>query len=395
MESLSAVESDSWRLSKIEEELERLEIPTSHGHEEEDDDEGFPAPPTAAELREMSSPVADAEIYSHAVIKPSAPGKGSHTPTDREAAGFISGKYDSLERVRPSLPGLSMFPSSECSLGSATVSPGSPASGYDVRSGSLGRNLSGRWRHPQLLQGYAPASEQEIHQVEMFYRSHKTDVFVCQCLVHMYVGTVRADQSGSPGVSEVDNWRYTQTGLPLLLFDTGESRRQRRLHLVLAEKGTGFVLWRDSVDHLTNYRAPRASFHTMHLSNDHACIVGFNFDDSVAAAGFLHRIKTFTADPDGDVLQLSGAAAKKMMKKRMKEAKKLAKEQAKRDKSAKRKRPTKADISSPCCFIHLTKLDPGDGMMLLDTHAAPVSPSPSGLATSQRSSTLPRTKSGR
>ncbi|KAI0236870.1 hypothetical protein LSAT2_012640 [Lamellibrachia satsuma] len=395
MESMSAVDTDSWRLSKIEEELERLEIPTGCGVDS--DDEGFPAPPTAAELQEMNSPAIDAEIYSHAVIKPTTAGKGPYTPTDKEAAGFINGKYDSLERLRPSLPGLGVFPSSEGSFGSlafgsATVSPASPVSGgYDFRSGSLGRNLSGRWRHPQLLQGYAPASEQEIHQVEMFYRSHKTDVFVCQCLAHMYVGTVRSGQSGSPqGVPEVDNWRYTQSGLPLLLFDTGESRRQRRLNIVLAEKGTGFVLWRDNVDNLTNYRAPRAAFHTLHLSNDHASVVGFNFDDSVAAAVFLHRVKTFTADPDGDVLQLS----RKAIKKRMKEAKKLAKEQAKREKSAKKhKKPTKADISSPCCFVHLTKLDRGDGIMLLDTHAPPLS-SP-GFATAQRSSTLPRTKTGR
>ena len=387
MDTLSPVDSESWRLSKIEEELDRLDIPIAHnvGYSDDDDD-GFPAPPTAAELYAMNCPTTDVDIYSRAVIKPTGSDKGPRTPTDKEAAGFITGKYDSLERVRPSLSGLGMCATSQSSVGSSSLL--SPVSSYDVRSDSLGRNLSGSWRHPQLLQGYAPVSEHEINQVEMFYRSHKTDVLVCQCLAHMYAGTVRSEQGTSSGTAEVGNWRYTQSGLPLLLFDTGESRRQRRLHIVFAEKGTGFVLWRDHVDNLTNYRSPRASFHIMHLSKDHGSVVGFNFDDSVSAAAFLHRINSFLADPYADLLQLSGAAARKAMKKRMKEAKKLAKAQAKKDKSTRLKRPTKADISSPCCFVHLTKLDRTDGMSLLDSHPQPLSPE-----AEQRSSTLPRTKS--
>jgi len=177
-------------------------------------------------------------------------------------------------------------------------------------------------------------ADADIAQVESFFAGHKTQVIVCRALANMYLS------------SESNSWDLKYTGIPALVVDSGDTRnRGRRLiQIVLAEKGTAFMLWRDVIDHLSSYTAPDPSFHTMHLSTDHRHRVGFSFDDTAAAKAFQAQLETLCADPAN--ISLSGPGLKKK-------------------KASKRKlerwvRPRKEDISQPCCFQHVTSVAMGD-----------------------------------
>ena len=157
-------------------------------------------------------------------------------------------------------------------------------------------------------------------------------VIVCRALANMYLS------------SEANSWELKYTGIPTLVVDSGDtrSRGRRQIQLVLAEKGSGFMLWRDVVDNLSSYSAPDPSFHTMHLSTDHRQRVGFSFDDTVAAKAFQAQLETLCSDPEN--IALSGPAHKKRRKKKVERY----------------VRPRKEDISQPCCFQHVTSVGVGD-----------------------------------
>lgn len=81
-----------------------------------------------------------------------------------------------------------------------------------------------------------------------------------------------------------------------IIFFTGETRARttRQLQIVLAEKGTGFALWRDKVDNLSQYKCPgeEASFQTMYLSYDHREMIGLSFDLEDAAHEFYETVSS-------------------------------------------------------------------------------------------------------
>ncbi|XP_052810679.1 uncharacterized protein LOC128238616 [Mya arenaria] len=188
-------------------------------------------------------------------------------------------------------------------------------------------------------------NEQDLLQVDTFYRSHKSEVFVCGCLANLYFGSTKASVSN-------DQWSFSSTGIPLLLLNSGEHHRERKLFIILAEKGTGFTLWRDVIDNLTSYKTPNVNFHTMHLSKDHTKLAGLSFDDAGKAKEFYGHLEKLTADPDDDLLKIGGSKKKKSVK----------------DKKKKIKLPKKTEISQPCCFVHVTKLDRPVSESDLTTH---------------------------
>lgn len=185
------------------------------------------------------------------------------------------------------------------------------------------------YRPPSFTEGI---TEQDILQVDTFFKSHKTDVNVCNCLANLYFGKV---------VGGKDHWKFAMTGIPLLLLDTGEHHRKRRLQIVLAEKGTGFVIWKNAIDHLTGYTAPHSNFHTLHLTTDHTRLAGLSFDDSGAATEFYNALTKITSDPNDELFNISKSKKKKKSQKS----------------KQKFKPPKKTEISQPCCFVHVTKLE--------------------------------------
>ncbi|KAL3882795.1 hypothetical protein ACJMK2_029102 [Sinanodonta woodiana] len=162
-------------------------------------------------------------------------------------------------------------------------------------------------------------TEQDLLQVEMFYKSHKSEVIVCGCLANLYFGSVKSSFSR-------DQWTFALTGIPYLLLDTGEHHRYR------------FTLWKEVIDSLTSYRAPHDSFHTLHLSTDHTKLAGLSLDDAGSAAEFYSHLCKLTSDPDDILLKIGGG-------------KKNKKDKVKKKKY---KAPQKNEISQPCCFITIS-----------------------------------------
>lgn len=90
-----------------------------------------------------------------------------------------------------------------------------------------------------------------------------------------FEGMKSASASSTSSVNLQEDWKAVKSGLLLLILDSGNNkRRSRRLHIALAELGTGFTLWRDSMDHLSCYDECTSTFHTMRLSRDHNMLAG-------------------------------------------------------------------------------------------------------------------------
>lgn len=74
----------------------------------------------------------------------------------------------------------------------------------------------------------------------------KQQVFVCESLANLYLGNA----------SQTERWELRFTGIPVVVLDLGEtrSRSKRRIQILLAERGTCFTLWRETIDNLSSYK---------------------------------------------------------------------------------------------------------------------------------------------
>ena len=150
-------------------------------------------------------------------------------------------------------------------------------------------------------------------------------------------------------------WNLKFTGVPAILLDLGDtkSRDKRRLQILLAEKESGFELWRDVVDNLTSYKVQEPHFHTLFLSSDHRRKIGLSFNEGQAAMVFHKQLETLTSNPEN--ISLSAPGKKKKSKNK--------------EKIPKYKAPKKNDISKPCNFHHVTAVDPTDRTRLYSMQA--------------------------
>lgn len=244
-----------------------------------------------------------------------------HDP-ERDGVKRMKEKYDSLGRIM-----------SEKKNGYTGKNPSTSFRNLKLSDASFNSDANAS-SHSTSSNATNGVTEHDVLQVEMFHRGHKTEVIVCKCLANLYYGA-------SKPTTEVDQWKFISTGIPLLVLDTGEHHRRKRLRIILAEKGTGFVLWQDVIDMLTKYKAPHSNFHTLHMSTDHTKLAGFSFDETSAATQFYSSIINLTSNPDDDLLNIGRSKKKKKDKVKPK----------------KFKPPKKSDISQPCCFVHVTKLD--------------------------------------
>ena len=138
-------------------------------------------------------------------------------------------------------------------------------------------------------------SNAELFQIDLFYRSRRTLVYVCLCPAVLYFARTA---SGSSSI-----WRFAAAGVPVIVVDTLGVSVGPRLHVVLAERGTGFELWRyglTDVDHYTVSETSTigrdniggAAFHTAILpSRD---VAGLCFDDADSASEFYRQLLRLT-----------------------------------------------------------------------------------------------------
>ncbi len=185
-------------------------------------------------------------------------------------------------------------------------------------------------------------TQKDIARIDLFYRGQGTQITVCQCLADICEGT------SSPG-GDSFNWEPVKhTGVPVLVFNTGQAKRVRELYVSIAERETGFPLWKDKINYLSNYHDVKEDVHIMHLSNNLRKVMSINFYCKAAAAEFANIFKEITKDPNDDLWKL-GVSTDKKTKKRLWFSRKF-----------KLKTTSKTEISQPCNFTHITKVDPKD-----------------------------------
>nr|AEE61905.1 unknown [Dendroctonus ponderosae] len=254
-------------------------------------------------------------------------------PSSDIAMERLSHKYDSYQdflhrnqlRRRLSSTG-------ENSGDSSTTASGSSYGEHDGSEGRADSEASSDTQDPKLLDGHI--SELERQKVEAFFRGLKTQVFVSNSLANLY----------TKGPSDQD-WQLKYTGIPVVILDCGESRARdkRRIQIALAERGTCFMLWSDTIDNLSSYQVDGGSFHTMRYSSDHTIQAGFSFDTKPAAEEMWNHIEKLVACPEN--ISLSTPGKKKRKEKKEKKPLPL---------------PSKSHISQPCCFQHITSVDKED-----------------------------------
>ncbi|CAH1123681.1 unnamed protein product [Ceutorhynchus assimilis] len=213
---------------------------------------------------------------------------------------------------------------------STTASGSSYEDGSDGRADSEASSDMQERKTP--LEGHI--TDMERQKVETFFKGLKTQVFVSNSLANLYI----------KGQND-DDWQLKYTGIPVVILDCGESRARdkRRIQIALAERGTCFMLWSDTIDNLSSYKVDGASFHTMLYSCDHTMRVGFSFDTKPAAEDMWSHIEKLVACPENISLSLPGKKKKKKEKKEKPQP-----------------LPSKSHISQPCCFQHITSVDKED-----------------------------------
>ncbi|CAG9798963.1 unnamed protein product [Chironomus riparius] len=170
-------------------------------------------------------------------------------------------------------------------------------------------------------------SDCERQQIESAFNALGTEIYVSTSLANLYEGVKQRD------------WQLKYTGVPVLMLDKGSARSRNtpRISFILAERGTCFALWKDTIDNLSDYKITGPCFHTMCLSTDHTKQMGFSFDTKDSALEFWENVERLISDPEN--IALSAPGRKRKIKRP--KAKPL---------------PPKSQISLPCQFSHVTQV---------------------------------------
>jgi len=170
----------------------------------------------------------------------------------------------------------------------------------------------------------SPLSDGELTQIDLFYRSYRSSVYVCTCMATLSfsrpVLTPAAGKSKLPArllddYADDGVWACVRTGIPVIVSENGDARRRRRVSVLLAERGTGFELWRAPLDRLSDYTVTpgsgggstaegvSCSQHTMRLSVDARVSVTARlvFDDAPAAEEFHRALERLSTAADAAV----------------------------------------------------------------------------------------------
>uniref|UniRef100_A0A8D8Y9V7 Misexpression suppressor of ras 3 n=1 Tax=Cacopsylla melanoneura TaxID=428564 RepID=A0A8D8Y9V7_9HEMI len=211
-------------------------------------------------------------------------------------------------------------------LSESTVSPSDTSTGSSVES---------------------ELSDEERLQIESSFRGLKTQMFVCNSLANLYVGKVSSRTQENNNI----NWELHYTGIPVIILDTGEtrSRNKRKISILLAERGTSFTLWKDTIDNLSSYKVSGEGFHTMYLSSDHTTMIGLSFDNIESSKELWMHIEKLTSCPENICLSMP-----KSKKSASRSSSNLV---SQHNQKMKFKLPDKSLISTPCCFQHITNVD--------------------------------------
>ena len=203
-------------------------------------------------------------------------------------------------------------------------------------------------------------SANDILKVESSYRSIGTQVFACRCLCDLYITTIER-------LSKLEDWIPFHQGLPVWLLNSGTNeKRQTRLSLILAEHGSGFPIWQDTINGLSNVKQTRPQHMTFTLS-DQVTLAVLRFRDLSASKEFYSIYKSISNDKRYEYLFSKHSLTKShrssscgsLLKKRRKIQKHIS----------------KSSISNPCQFQHITSVQLKDRHRLISLDQCLVPPS--------------------
>lgn len=187
-------------------------------------------------------------------------------------------------------------------------------------------------------------SANDILKVESSYRSIGTQVFACHCLCDLYITT-------TDRLAKLEDWILFQHGLPVWLLNLGTNpKRQSRLSLIIAEHGSGFPIWQDTINGLNDVKLARAQHITFRLS-DQMTLAVLRFYDISAGKDFFCYYQSIRNDERYEHLFATtflnrhrSSSCGSLLKKRRKTQKHIS----------------KSSISNPCQFQHITSLQMKD-----------------------------------
>lgn len=193
-------------------------------------------------------------------------------------------------------------------------------------------------------------SANDILKVESSYRSIGTQVFACRCLCDLYITTAER-------LAKLEDWVLFQHGLPVWLLNSGnDAKRPSRFSLIIAEQGSGFPIWEDTINEFSDVRQARA-FHITFRLSDQKTLAVLRFNDLSASKEFYSYYKSIREDNRYQHLFSTAALSKhqrssscgSLLRKRRKGQKPIS----------------KSSISNPCQFQHITCLQVKDRMRLI------------------------------
>ncbi|CAF2745020.1 unnamed protein product [Rotaria sp. Silwood2] len=192
-------------------------------------------------------------------------------------------------------------------------------------------------------------SANDILKVESSYRSIGTQVFACRCLCDLYITT-------TDRLAKLEDWILFQHGLPVWLLNSGTNpKRQSRLSLIIAEHGSGFPVWQDTINGFSDVKQARAQHITFRLS-DQITLAVLRFNDLSASKDFYSYYQSIRNDKRYENLfstiilnrhHRSSSCGSILRKHR------------------KNQNINKSSISNPCQFQHITCLQVKDRVRLI------------------------------
>ena len=190
----------------------------------------------------------------------------------------------------------------------------------------------------------------DILKVESSYRSIGTQVFACRSLCELYITTAER-------LAKLEDWMLFHQGLPVWLLNSGiNAKRPSRLSLILAEHGSGFPIWQDTIDGQSDVKQARAQHITFRLSDRNTLAV-LRFHDLAASKEFFSYYHTIRNDHRYQHLFSSSSSRG--------HSRSLSCGSKLRNRRKHPKNISKSSISNPCQFQHITSLQVKDRTRLI------------------------------
>lgn len=199
-------------------------------------------------------------------------------------------------------------------------------------------------------------SADDILKIESSYRSIGTQVYSSRSICELYITTAER-------LAKLEDWIFFQHGLPVWLLNSGTNRkRETRLSLILAEYGSGFPIWQETITGQSDLKQARDKHITFRLS-DRITLAVLRFNDSNASKEFFSYYISIRNDQRYKHLFVHGHSRSSscgsilIHRKRTNLQQQPAKQQ--------QQHLSKSSISNPCQFQHITSLQLKDRTRLI------------------------------